>query len=282
MSLPLHCEQLRLIADLAASRTPFWDPIFRFLNYADSSYFVFVLIPLVWVGFSWRWGLRLFYLVTISTLLNAFFKELIGWPRPCTDAPEVGMLCIRGFGFPSGGAQTCMLLGGLLIYTWRTRAAWVLGVLYIALVSFSRLYLGVHYPIDILGGWAIGLALLGLYIWWIGPIERFLHSKRLETGFVLSEVFPLLLMLGSTSSLYHRVDAMAVGLGAFLSLKYHLYLPAPKTIQAGLIRGTIAVIGLFLILAVLPPSWPISVKYAILALWLSLGASPACRVCRAF
>lgn len=281
MGIPFHAEQLQFIVDIASHRNGFLDPIFRVLHYVDSPYFAFILVPLVWVGFSYKWGLRLFYLLVINGMVNTLGKDLVGWPRPCADLPGLGMFCPPNNGFPSGGAQTCMLLGGLLIYYWRTRAAWIIGALYIALISFSRLYLGVHYPIDLLGGWAVGLLLLVLYVTCIDPIEKFLASRSLFQCFVLSEAIPLFLLCITTDTQYHRFDAMATGLGAFLSLRYGLYLSAPKTVWKGILRGAIAVIGLYLLLLLFPKHAPISLTFGALALWVSLGASPMAKaICR--
>src|SRR5262245_52711156 len=148
--LPFHEEQLTFMIDLARHRIALLDPFFRFLNYFDSSYFFFALIPVIWLGISYQWGLRIFYWGTLGSLTNALVKYLVGWPRPSTDLPEIGLLHLHSNGFPSGAAQVCLFLGGLLIYYWRTPTAWIIGSIYILLISFSRLYLGVHYPIDLL------------------------------------------------------------------------------------------------------------------------------------
>ncbi len=276
MSIPCHNQQLQFIVDLAAARTDFFNPIFRFLNYADTPYFIFILIPFIWIGLSWRWGVRLYYLIGINSMVNSCLKTLVGWPRPCADLPEVGMFCPMSFGFPSGAAQTCILLGALLIYTWKSRLSWVIALFYIAVVSFSRLYLGVHYPIDILGGWAVGLILFGLYVVSIGPVERFLHARRLEFCLALSLVLPFLLMALTPDPRYHRPDAFVVAIGVYLSLKYRLYAPIPKETWKKCVRGVIGVVGVFLIATLLPKEGSIFLKYASLGLWLSLIASPFC------
>lgn len=65
------------------------------------------------------------------------------------------------YSFPSGHAliSTALILS-LVAITWRTRARWpvlVLGSIFIALIGISRVYLGVHYPSDVIAGWCIGL-----------------------------------------------------------------------------------------------------------------------------
>src|ERR1700682_4176658 len=106
-----HQEQLQFMIDLAQNRIAFLDPFFRFLNYFDTDYFFFLLIPLIWIGFSYQWGIRIFYWLTLNNAVNSAAKLIVGWPRPNTEIPEIGMFHPTSFGFPSGGAQSCMFLG---------------------------------------------------------------------------------------------------------------------------------------------------------------------------
>src|SRR5260221_9175590 len=136
MEMPFHQEQLDFMIALSKQRIETLDPFFRFLNYFDTEYFFFALIPLIWFGISYKWGLRIFYLLFINNILIHFFKYFIGWPRPSTDLPELGIFHFDSHGFPSGAAQTAMLLGGMLIVYWKNRFSWVLGPVYILLISF--------------------------------------------------------------------------------------------------------------------------------------------------
>jgi len=66
------------------------------------------------------------------------------------------------YSFPSGHAMGSLAVVAALVFlTWRTRGRWptlALGALFAAVVGLSRVYLGVHYPADILAGWCASLA----------------------------------------------------------------------------------------------------------------------------
>jgi membrane-associated phospholipid phosphatase len=276
--LPLHEQQLEFMIDLAGNRIGFLDPFFRFLHYFDSPYFFFVLIPVIWLGFSYQWGLRIFYWFTLNSLVITLVKNAICWPRPSTDLPEIGMYHPSSYGFPSGGAQTCMFLGGILIYYWRTRAAWVIGSVYILLISFSRLYLGVHYPIDVLGGWVIAAILIALFIITKDPFEKWLAKRGPKFCLVLSLAIPVVLMLliPKRGIYYIMGSTMGVGLGTYFSLQHHLFLPRSKNLNEGVGRSIIGIATLALIVFLWPEDGSFA-KSFVAGLFMSLAASPICR-----
>ena len=101
-----------------------------------------------------------------SALLNLGAKQLFARERPSlweSIAPE------SSFSFPSGHAMGSMTLAMVLVLLcWHTRWRWLavaLATLFALLVGASRIYLGVHYPSDILGGFAAGIAWVsGVYL----------------------------------------------------------------------------------------------------------------------
>jgi undecaprenyl-diphosphatase len=94
-----------------------------------------------------------------SALLNLGAKPLFARDRPSlweSIAPE------GNFSFPSGHAMGSMTLACVLVLLcWRTRLRWPVALaaaVFVVLVGLSRIYLGVHYPSDILAGWMAAIA----------------------------------------------------------------------------------------------------------------------------
>jgi membrane-associated phospholipid phosphatase len=108
-----------------------------------------------------RWR-KLAYLVTTllgSIVINRTAKVLLHRVRPHlweSPAPEFD------YGFPSGHAMSSMtLVAALLILSWGSRWFWlvaIVGSLFVLAIGWTRLYLGVHYPSDILAGWTASIA----------------------------------------------------------------------------------------------------------------------------
>jgi membrane-associated phospholipid phosphatase len=123
------------------------------------------LILVAYLAVDARHGRALALYVVFGFYLNQHLKGLYDTPRPFELEPGVArsegaLRTAIGPGFPSGHAQSSTTFWGLTaLYA---RRAWVsvVAVLLVALVSVSRLYLGVHLPVDVIGGIAVGLLIL--------------------------------------------------------------------------------------------------------------------------
>lgn len=105
--------------------------------------------------------------LVITTLLNQLLKYIIQRPRP----EGYRLIAESGYSFPSGHSMVSMAFYGLIIYLiWKMVknkkikyiSCGVLGLL-IPMIGFSRIYLGVHYASDVIGGFAISIVYLLLF-----------------------------------------------------------------------------------------------------------------------
>ena len=100
-----------------------------------------------------------------STIIYGIVKALFQRPRP-----DIALHLIDqgGYSFPSGHSMNGMVFFGILIYLIRkscnnkmvANTLTVLLSLLVITIGFSRVFVGVHFPTDILGGWSLGIALL--------------------------------------------------------------------------------------------------------------------------
>ncbi|HIK37928.1 MAG: phosphatase PAP2 family protein [Geminocystis sp.] len=147
---------------LPDSQVRFWVFITNFGNSSSLYYSAFGLALVFWVFKRKREAIYLTISIVGSQNLNVLVKNI--WQRP---RPQLWHFDYyptpQDFSFPSGHSMGSINFAlTLLIILWgisNKRLKILLSLMatiYVVLVSFSRLYLGVHYPTDILGGWLLG------------------------------------------------------------------------------------------------------------------------------
>ncbi|GAA7986156.1 phosphatase PAP2 family protein [Helicobacter pylori] len=126
------------------------------------------LLISLWFGFQKRIAFALWFFLSIllGEITLKLLKHFVARPRPATNG-ELGELAFaHGFSFPSGHALASALFYGslalLLCYSnasHRTKTIGaVVSLFWIFLMAYDRVYLGVHYPSDVLGGFLLGVA----------------------------------------------------------------------------------------------------------------------------
>jgi membrane-associated phospholipid phosphatase len=160
--------------------------------------FYVLLIPVCCWCADARLGLRLAIWLMGSIWVNEVAKVALQHPRLFWLTPQVRALDAEGsYGLPSGHAQHSVILWGILAFESRRRWVWLPAGALIALIGVSRVYLGVHFPSDVLAGWLVGLLILWGYLRYEARVGAFFTGLSLarQIGWV---VFASLVMLGLT------------------------------------------------------------------------------------
>ena len=145
-------------------RTPFMDGVFGAITHLGEET-IFIVLGILFFGcISKREGYFLLVTGLVGTVWNQFLKLLFRIPRPWVldetfEIVESARAEATGYSFPSGH---CQMAGGLYGGIARWHRGWlrIVGIALALLVAFSRLYLGVHTPLDVGVGLLMGVILV--------------------------------------------------------------------------------------------------------------------------
>jgi membrane-associated phospholipid phosphatase len=296
---------IALIQTIQTIQSPGLTACIRFLTALGTEYFCIPAILLIFWCVDEKKGARLGLLIIFSAFINGFFKELLKQPRPFTLDPSVGLAFEPSYGIPSGHAQLSLCFA-LPLALWGVRlvknaprsgaltAAIRIGaLLFVLLIAFTRLYLGLHFPTDILAGWFLGGITLGLWFAFEKP-----GAALLDAGGLRSKLAAAALIALGMHALYpadRSLGGLFLGFAAGYALTCrHFPFSAKTTLAVRGIRFAVGIAGSVLIYRVLKAVFPGGdsifaaapfwgegspyydlgrfVRYGLLGLWASAGA----------
>jgi glycerophosphoryl diester phosphodiesterase len=140
---------------------PNWEPLFQAASFIGVGAVVIFLVSLLALASGDARGRWLLLLMLTSMAVNGLLKEVFALERP--HGPDIiAYATSHSYSLPSGHAQSAAALALALIVAWRA-PAWLV-VPPALLICLSRVYLGVHYPGDVLVGALVGTALAGWFV----------------------------------------------------------------------------------------------------------------------
>ncbi len=160
---------------------------FYWITLLGSTWFIAIasLLMSAWLVWRKQWLQVATFILSVGggVLLNILLKNFFLRPRP--DFPNA-FYHESGYSFPSGHAMVSILFYGMTAYliasqipSWRTKIRLGITALTLSLlIGFSRIFLGVHYLTDVLGGWAAGFVWVATCIIFMNVIR----SSRITSG----------------------------------------------------------------------------------------------------
>ncbi len=172
-------------------------PVMRTISLLGTEDFFLLIMPVIFWSIDSALGIRLGYLILSSSSLNGWVKLAFQGSRPYWfDARVEGFANESSFGFPSGHTQSATVIWGRLAIWIKRSWFWVVTCTIILLVGLSRIFLGVHFISDVIGGLTVGILFLILFLFLEKPIAKWWRGRKLGWqiifGFLSSLVFILI------------------------------------------------------------------------------------------
>lgn len=172
---------LDIVLAIQDSRNDVFDVIAEALHFMGTDVFFILFLPLIYWSVNRRLGIRLLFALMFVGITSALLKEIFQRPRPFQVSNEVDMWITQdGYGLPSGHVMNIIIIWGYLAFELQKRwLYWLVGILVI-LMGWARMYLGVHYPQDVIGGLILGAIGFWVYCWMVEHVPKLWVRLKLQ------------------------------------------------------------------------------------------------------
>ncbi len=251
-------------------------PIFLVLTtFGDTLFYLVALAVAYWLGDRATFR-RLALLVALTAILNSWLKGCFAVPRP-DGIPWLAEA--EGYSFPSGHAQTAAVAWIWLALEFRRRWLTGLAIVMILGIAASRVYLGVHTPVDVAAGILIGAATVAL-AWRPAHRPPAFWEKTPPALRLLLWTLALAALFATTDLVADHVAVVAAGALIGFQVGYLLERDRGAPLHPGWRKAAAVTLGLAVALAIrilgktlfaattLPPEAGDFLRYFLIALWV--------------
>lgn len=175
--------------------SPGLDSFMKVVTFIGTLVFYILFIPTLYWCVDQTLGLRVLFILILTDVPASCFKQLFHQPRPYWIGGVKGLTVETSYGIPSSHASNTLTVWGLIASSMKKAWMWVFAVILLLLIGLSRLYLGVHFPQDVLGGWLLGLAMLLVFLKYESRFLAWWAEKTLNTQIWLGFLFSVALIL---------------------------------------------------------------------------------------
>lgn len=262
-------------------RAEWLTPLMKIFTFLGDEEFFLLFLPLAY----WLWRKQIMgrvgMVLLFTFVLNAIIKGIFQIPRP--DEIE-HLVHADGWSFPSGHSQGAMVLWGWLAFELKEKKAYIVSAILILGVGLSRIYLGVHTPIDVLGGFSVGLITLFVYAWLLklSPQGWLLLGPTRQSLVIFVLLMGLFMIVPEISEVAIKGGAAFIGfMAGVLHERKYLSCELKPGMNLAISRLVLGLVGVVLIWIGLKQVFvsigyttdmAMFIRYTLLGAWISFGA----------
>lgn len=267
--------EIQILQFLQEIRTPFVTAIMEAITFMAESFFLIFIISLLYWCIDKKKTIRIGWIILFSGVVNGVIKNIVKMPRPFQKGvvTPIRVETATSYSFPSGHTQIATSFWGSAMLIAKTKAMAIIGSGMVLLIGFTRLYLGVHWPMDVLAGIIIGGACVIIADKLI-DVEKGFGITHIVGVIGIATVIAIMPVDGDLAKGIGALVGLTIG--GYLEKKYINFKEKQKmTIQ--LKKVAIGIIGTILLYVGLKIVLPIDnvfyiIRYAIVVLWVVAGA----------
>lgn len=268
--------ELEIIKFIQSFATPVLDSLFQMITMLGEEYFYVLVLTILYWCVDKKAGLYVSLSLFLSNVINICLKESFHIPRP------IGIEGIRslrvhtagGFAFPSGHTQATTSFWVSIMKSFKRRYLYITGSILIVLVGISRLYLGVHWPKDVIGGIIFGI--LSVYLTFY--ILNYTYRNKSYFKLILVSVVSLISLIFIINSTYTKAVGILLGtiIGYYFESKYINFSVKTK-LSKQIIKLILGIAGVLIIKVILKDLLPETlvfdfIRYLLIGIWAIAGA----------
>lgn len=270
--------QLEFLKFLQEISIPILDTFFILITNFGSEIFYILAITYIYWCFDKKLGIRLLFVTMSSTYINITLKEQFHTQRPMfvEGINPVYEQSAPGYSFPSGHTQITATFWIYLMRKLRNNILYVIGSTILLLVAFSRLYLRLHWPIDVIGGILIAVGVVVLLDYFIRKVDKFkiAYSMKIMMCILISIVILLFKFDEATAKIVGVTVAALIG---YFTENRYVNFTEKSSFKYQVIKyiiGVLVLLALQISIKMLLPANAIFnyIRYFILGLWVTLLA----------
>ena len=227
----------------------------KFLDFFGAETGILMLVLIVTFCYKKEVGQKLAIMVSSLNMWLPMIKSVVLRPRPYMEYPDrVKPLALQdkgaaamdvaaqGYSFPSMHSASVPALYFSLAKEAKKKWLWLLAMVLTILVGVSRVVAGMHYPTDVLAGWILGFAVMGIFT----LLDRYVKKEQLYNLILLVSVLPGILYV-RTTDYYTSLGCLIGAIAAIPFERKFVNFQGTRRIPAMLLRVLGAVIIYFVL-----------------------------------